>query len=142
MKLCLLMVALVACVVSFGCQMANLRPDEERLTPARSREISDVPVPSGFKWDLKRSYYNTDNTAGLRTGYATYTGHASLKALIDFYKDNMPISGWALVSESGQKGSYTMGFEKGSERIDVRLTPDVFSTDVGVFFWPRGSTKK
>jgi hypothetical protein len=142
MKLFLLTVALAACVLSFGCQTGSRRQADERLTAAQSREIPDVPVPSGFRMDLKHSYYNIDNSTALRTGYATYTGHASLRNLIDFYKDNMPISGWALVSESGQSGSYTMRFDKADERVEVKITPDVFTCDVGISFWPRGLAKK
>ena len=133
--------ALVTLILA-GCTGVDSRgAKDDRLAASKRLVIPDVPVPDGFKMDLKFSDWR-NSSGGLRTGYALYTGRASLPALVEFYKDNMPISGWAMIDESGTSGSYILRYEKGSEKVDVKVTPGGIYTDIMVSFWPRGSTKK
>ena len=137
--LCMTLAAACLC----GCQQSSSRTRADQpLMPTQNPVISDIPVPIGFKIDLKHTFYNS--TSGLRTGYATYSGRGKTAALLDFYRDNMPMSGWALVRESTNpsSGSYTLHFQKENEGTDVRITPGAFSFDVVVSFYPLSPTRK
>jgi hypothetical protein len=71
-----------------------------------------------------------------------YTGRAKMPVLLEFYKDNMPISGWALTTESGSGGSYILHYEKAAEQVDVKITPGTFYTTIVASFWPKAAPKK
>ena len=139
--LCLAFCAAAAALMfAQGCQLQQPKEDATYLTAAQRTEVHDIPVPVGFKMDLKRSQHSI--APGLRTGYMTYTGRATAPALLEFYKNNMPIQAWGLVRESSGGGSYSLLFEKGDEQVEVKVTPGSLMSDVTIAFFPKGSARK
>jgi|GEM_PF-2387584 len=138
----LLAVILAASTALLGCKAFERQPaGDERLAAEQRPVVADIPVPAGFKMDLKHTFYNS--TSGIRTGYVTYGGRGEAAQLVEFFKDNMPISGWALVRESTDpnSGSYILHFEKEGEGADVRITPGYFSSEFVVTFTPRTTAR-
>ena len=127
--LLLLVSAFVGCATT-----ASNTTDDGRLAVTKRPVIPDVPVPAGFRMDLNHTFFNS--SAAMRTGYVTYAGQAGAPVLLEFFRDNMPISGWSLVRESTSAGSYTLHFEKNSEGCEVKVTPGRFSSDFTVSFYP------
>ena len=130
----------VAAAAVFGCQQLGGRSDEERLAASQRPTVPDIPVPSGFKMDVDRNFYSS--SGGLRSGYITYTGRGSAPALLEFFRDNMPISGWAAVRETSSSGAYSLFFEKGNEEVQVTIRPGHLSSDIIVTFFPKAPAKK
>lgn len=90
--------------------------DKSSTAPYR---FTDVPVPSKFKLDRKRSFIY--ESGSIKAGFIIYTGWASLDALVDFYKTEMLTYDWELVSifEHTDVG---MVFAKEGWNCSVRLT--------------------
>lgn len=131
----------VAALAAAGCEgIGSRKTSDDRLATTPRRVIPDVPVPDGFRMDLDHTFYNSSGT--IRSGYATYTGRAKMPMLVEFYKDNMPISGWALTNESGSGGSYILNYEKTAEQVAVKITPGTFYTTIVVSFLPRTAPRK
>ena len=139
----LLALVLVVAAALGGCQLFENRTAtaDDRLMAQQRPVIPDLPVPAGFKMDLKHTFYNS--ASGMRTGYVTYDGRADGPRLMEFFKDNMPISGWALVRESTDPntGSFILQFEKEGEGAGVKITPGHFSSEFVVTFTP-GTTAR
>jgi len=119
------------CSNVFGRQRAD-----EHLTVTQNLVIADVPVPSGYRIDMSRTYYSS--SGGTRVGHLVYTGQSDFPTLLEFFRENMPISGWTLVKESSISGSYLLHFEKPSESAVVTVTPGRFQTDLSVDLSPKG----
>ncbi len=115
-------VAAVAAVMA-GCnQTSRLQPVGDQgqrleLVAQTRPPILDLPVPIGFSLDERRSR----NFAGAVARYVDhlYKGRADKFAVGRFYKRNMPISRWVLVTEIGIQGDITLDFEKRTERCRI-----------------------
>ncbi len=92
---------LCGCVAATGSRMSPAAEGEENLPAAlavarQELKFDDVPVPAGFKLLLDRSFvFQTEET---RVALLKYIGRANLPALINFYKEQMPIYNWALIN--------------------------------------------
>jgi hypothetical protein len=100
---------LIAACVTAGCRSTGPKP-----LPVHSQEfVTDVPMPKGFKLDDDRS---TDMTSGRnRSVWHEYKGRANLVSIRNFFRDQMPLSRWTLLSDQNAKGDYTIIFEKDGE---------------------------
>jgi hypothetical protein len=141
-RILLFALAAVAAAAFMGCKQLGAQSDEDRLAASQRPTVPDIPIPKGFKMDLDRQFFNSDQRTGLRSGYITYNGRGTAPALLEFFRDTMPISGWALLRETSGGGSYSLHFEKGNEEIEVKIRPDRFSTDFVVAFFPKTAAKK
>ena len=139
-RVVLLAVVALAVLAVAGCKQFGARSDEERLSASQRPVVPDIPVPKGFKMDLDRTFFNSGG--GLRSGYITYNGQGTAPALLEFFRDNMPISGWVLVRETSGSGAYSLHFEKSNEEAEVKIRPGRFSTDLIVAFFPKTAAKK
>jgi hypothetical protein len=87
---------------------------------AKSRPpIPDVPVPIGFDLDENRS--RNFAAAGLRTVDHLYKGNADKFAVARFYKRQMPISRWVLVTDRFAQGDIILDFEKETEHCSIMI---------------------
>lgn len=118
-----------------GCFLRQSAKDEQ-LTPTPNLMMADIAVPSGFKLMVERSYYHT--TSGSRIGSLTYTGRGDAISVLEFFRGNMPISGWTNTRQSGDFGSFVLHFEKANEVADVKVTQGRFSTEFTISISPRG----
>jgi hypothetical protein len=81
--------------------------------------IADVPEPIGFKLDERRSRYFA--AAGARYVDHLYKGRGDKYAVGRFYKRQMPISRWTLVTDRFVQGGIVLDFEKETERCVVQI---------------------
>ena len=89
--------------------------------------IPDVPVPAGFSLDEGRS--RNYDTGVARFVDHVYRGSKDKWDVARFYREKMPVSRWTYVTDVFAQGTYTLEFEKGSERCVVNVRN-------GSWFWP------
>ncbi len=93
----------------------------ERLVPAARTFERDIPVPVGFRFVESAS---EDFSAGGSRLYLRhlYQGKANKYNVRNFYREQMPLAQWTLVSDGNVKGEYQMRWEKGHEvcRLVIR----------------------
>ena len=118
------------CVAPVGCESsqsagvstgssAPVGPIPELVAMARP-PIADLPVPIGF--DLVESTSRNFAAAGARYVDHVYKGSADKFAVGRFYKRQMPLERWALVTDMFVQGSITLDFEKDTERCRITVT--------------------
>jgi len=99
--------------------------------------IADLPIPIGF--DLNESKSRNFTAAGARYADHVYKGSADKFAVGRFYKRQMPINRWTLVTDMFVQGDIMLDFEKDTERCRVTITDGSFgSTVVKVAMWTSG----
>ena len=119
-----------------GCFTTRSSKSEQQLAVSKTLVIPDLPVPKGFKIDSEHSYFNVNPNSRTRVVFVTYKGRAEIGRLLEFYRENMPISGWALQKESCDFGAYTLSFTKEAEAAEVRITPGRLSSNVSISLNP------
>lgn len=99
--------------------------------------ISDLPVPIGFNLDEDKS--RNFSAAGARYVDHVFKGSADKFAVGRFYKRQMPIQRWALVTDMFVQGDIMLDFEKDTERCRITVTGGSFgSTRIQVAVWTSG----
>jgi len=95
-----------------------------RLSPRGVPYLTGVAVPAGFTLVEK----NTEDyeSGAQRWARHLYRGNASVAAVRNFYRDQMPLMGWNRVSEQNVKGTVGLRFEKPSESCAVQIAPTGF----------------
>ncbi len=108
------------------------------LVAMRRPPIADLPVPIGF--DLKESKSRNFSAAGARYIDHAYGGRADKFAVGRFYKRQMPISRWTLVTDMFVQGDIMIDFEKDSERCRISISDGGFfgSTRIQMAVWTSG----
>ena len=82
---------------STGSELSETDSDtSEDQDPKASYRFTDVPVPSKFKLDRRKSFIY--EAGSFKAGIITYTGWSKLDALVDFYKKEMPDFEWKMIS--------------------------------------------
>jgi len=97
--------------------------------------IPDLPVPEGFRLDAKS---RTIAQVGVRLAEHHYRGFADKFALSRFYKRQMPISRWRLITEALVDNKITLEFEKERERCWITIIQGGIITPsrVTALLWP------
>ena len=119
---------LLAC----GCETSQQRQvdassgDPVDVTPtmhlvARSRPpVQDLPVPLGFRLDEAHS--RSFDAGDARYVHHMYHGDEDKFAVQRFYKRQMPINRWTLVTDMFVQGDIMLDFEKDLERCRIVIT--------------------
>jgi len=101
-----------------GCaSMMQSNPDKI-LQPAGTLRFSDIPVPVGFKLVPQQSY--SFENSGVRVALLKYKGRGTLDQVLNFYKEQMPLSKWNLLNIS-ESGSRMLNFERDTETCIVTM---------------------
>lgn len=82
--------------------------------------IPDLPVPIGFNLDQGRS--RNLAAAGIRWVDHLYKGKADKFSVARFYRKQMPLSRWTLVTEMFTKGDLKLAFERQSDRCQITVS--------------------
>ena len=79
-----------------------------------------MPVPIGFAFVERAS---EDAKSGSQRLYLrhTYAGEADKVSVRNFYREQMPLARWVLVSDSNVKGEYTLTYQKNAEWCTVQI---------------------
>ncbi len=108
-------------VVVIGCART---PEAERgemiPTPAISYRFEDVPIPRSLGIEKKESFiYESE---AIKTGILVYTGKVKVGELAQFFKENMAIHGWTLVSNF-QRDDALLTFNKPGWGCVITIRP-------------------
>jgi hypothetical protein len=108
------------------------------LVPLSRPPIADVPVPLGFHLEEGKS--RNFSAAGTRYIDHVFKGSPDKFAVGRFYKRQMPISRWTMVTDMFVQGDIILDFEKEAERCRITVTGGgtLRSTRVKVALWTSG----
>ena len=111
---------------------------ESELVAQSRPPIPDLPLPIGFDLDQGRS--RNFAAAGLRWVDHLYKGGGDKFAVARFYRRQMPINRWVLVTEMFTQGSMTLDFEKQTERCHIVVSDGNLMTPtiIKVQLWTSG----
>jgi len=112
--------ALVGCNGSANSGDAQKIGPEPELVAMRRPPIEDLPVPIGFYLDEGKS--RNFSAAGARYIDHAYKGSADKFAVGRFYKRQMPISRWTMVTDMFVQGDIVLDFEKDTERCRISIS--------------------
>ena len=132
-------VLVLVLLAAAGCGLMGRSDQDAQYQVAANLVISDLPVPDGYRIDNSHSFFNVNPTTGTRVVFVTYRGRGDALKLMEFFRQNMSISGWKLREESGDFGSYVLDFEKAKEAAEVRITPSRYSTELTISLNPKSA---
>ncbi len=124
-------IAAVAVIVlcMTGCALLPGRYSDEQdpnviegLEVAPELRYSDIPVPRGFVY-LRKESWTHEGPGGIRLADLLYKGKASMQNAIDFFIEQMPISGWEKEMIVGLETKKRLRFKhtKKSDRCEIIL---------------------
>ncbi len=113
-------VGLAILAVATGCQTTGAGSRDGSLTRGTPFE-SDIPVPAGFKIIDRAS---EDRSTGMSRLYLRhlYRGKSDAHSLRRFYRAQMPMAQWTLVSDGNVMGNIVMRYEKGDESCTIHVS--------------------
>lgn len=82
----------------------------------------DIPLPVGFRLVDRAS--EDHRSAGFQRLYLRheYVGEADKYAVRSFYREQMPLARWRLLSDANVKGDFSMRFQKATESCTIQIT--------------------
>ena len=108
--------------------------DGSEVTVHRDIQFADIPVPMGFLLDRKKSYSFRGST--FRFGTFRYEGAWTQRKTTDFYRRQMPVSGWTELKDEERDQGYVevtyFLYSKGRERCEIKVTSEIESMIVTV----------
>lgn len=113
---------------SVACNNSNLlqtnwshKQDDtaKKLSPRSAAYLAGIPVPQGF--DLSERVSDSYEGAGMRFARQEYVGYADAYAIREFYKEQMPLSGWQEITIQDIKGRTSIRFESSNEECTVTV---------------------
>jgi hypothetical protein len=112
----------VTALAGVGCS-GSRDGQTARLMPSPKPYESDIPIPQGFKI-VERAM--EDHSTGQARTYLrhSYVGGDDKFAVRNFYREQMPLNRWALVSDSALKGDFNMRFAKANESCVVNIADE------------------
>ena len=108
------------------------------LSLSESLKFDDVPVPGGFRLNVKNSFAFQNNT--VRVGVLTYLGKATSQEIINFYKEQMPLYNWRLLNLIEYETIQIL-FDKADETCVIILVPGRTNT-LKISVAPKSKGKK
>ena len=147
LKMAGMMLIALAVAAAAGCNRqtenepsssSNGPPAPAELAATTRPPIPDLPVPAGF--DLDQKYSRNLAAAGIRWVDHLYKGSPDKFAVARFYRRQMPINRWTLVTEMFSTGSLKLDFEKQNERCHITVSDGSLfhPTYIRVELWTAG----
>jgi len=105
-------------LLAAGC--GDQKPAVTRLSPRSVPYLEGVPVPAKFV--LVDKMTEDYESGGQRTARHEYRGSADLHSVREFYREQMPLLGWARVTDQNVKGAVNLRFERKNESCNVEIS--------------------
>ncbi len=113
-------VVLTMAMITAGCESGSPNKPNTALQRGEPFE-SDIPVPAGFRLMDEASEDRSTGTYRLYLRHL-YEGRAGVHAIRRFYRAQMPLAQWTLVSDGNVKGNIVMRYEKAAESCTIHIT--------------------
>lgn len=111
------------CALFEGKQAEKGLQLEIGLKVAHELRLPDVPVPEGFRFLEKESFtYERPTPIPLHFARHKYKGRARVEQVARFFRDEMPISGWALQADTENFGVRVLEFSKARRACKLSIT--------------------
>jgi len=136
MKLGFVFAVMIFLTTISGCASMMSANSDKVLEPASSLRFSDIPVPLGFKLIVQQSY--SFENSGVRVAMLKYKGRGTLDQVLNFYKEQMPLSKWNLlnITEFGQR---LLNFERENETCIISMQSEFGGTLVTLSLGPKSA---
>ena len=110
-------------------QVAGAPADQAPLPGRTITAVPDLPVPANMK--IKKRVSRSFEGAGTRDIDYTYTGWVDIRRVHRFYRDQMPLNRWQMLSDEYGGGVYWLTFQKNREICTVIIRKSlIFWTEV------------
>jgi hypothetical protein len=119
-----------------GCATSSSSAPAKALQPSAILRFSDIPIPAGFNLITQQSF--SFENSGVRVALLKYKGKGTLDQVLNFYKENMPLSRWNLlnISEFGQR---MLNFEREGETCIITVQSQLTGTVITLSLGPKSS---
>lgn len=94
-------------------QVAGAPAEKAPLAGHKITAVPDLPVPACMK--IKTSLSHSYEGAGTRYVDYTYDGLVDIRRVHRFYREQMPLNRWQMISDEYARGVHTMTFRKNKE---------------------------
>ena len=94
-------------------QVAGAPANQAPLAGHKITAVPDLPVPACMK--IKTSVPYSYEGAGTRYVDYTYDGWVDIRRVHRFYREQMPLNRWQMLSDDYARGVHTMTFQKDKE---------------------------
>ena len=127
--------ALLAAVLigGAGCRDVEKVEIENIFRRPPSRPLPDVPVPIGFQYLERGSYVFNEN---YRVARLRYTGTPHIEDVVQYYKEQMPLSKWTFVRDA-ELEARVLTFQNDLEKCTVSLERKGGLTTIEINITPR-----
>ena len=110
-------------------QVAGAPAEKAPLAGHKITAVPDLPVPACMK--IKTSLSHSYEGAGTRYVDYTYDGLVDIRRVHRFYREQMPLNRWQMLSDYYDRGVYWLTFQKNRELCTVIIRKStVFWTEV------------
>jgi len=113
-----------------GCRTTDPADPMQGLIPSPVSPISDVPIPAGFRMANDSQTYLAPNQ--LRIAHHHYKGGDDFLSVARFYREQLPLKGWTLLSQQQNGGIVILAFSKPTEDLTVTVSEGTLDTHVYV----------
>ena len=116
-----------------GCRDVEKVEIQNIFSQAPVRPLPDVPVPIGFQYVERGSYVFNDN---YRVARLRYTGTPHVDEVVQYYKEQMPLSKWTFVRDTEME-TRVLSFQNDLEKCEVGLERRGGLTTIEINITPR-----
>lgn len=96
----------------------DVPPTEPGLKLSTEQRFADVPLPTGLREDLEKTFVYESST--LQIGRLVYSTRATVNELVSFFIRECPVAGWELQNVVQADGAELV-FKKSGKRLNVTV---------------------
>ncbi|TCK02847.1 hypothetical protein [Phorcysia thermohydrogeniphila] len=135
MFLPVLLIALSACATT-ATQEKNAQELQTQTVKPELLLGDEVPVYPGFKFIPTKSF--TYESGNIKVGRLFFSGKASIKEIVSYYKDVLPQQGWEPVAISVYGNQATLTYVMPDRTLQIQANKGFAETVIIIQIGPRG----
>jgi len=122
-----------------GC--ATTSPSSGNATQLKVQEkgikvFDDIPIYPGFREIPEKSFlYESGN---IKVGRLVFVGNASVKSVVDYYKDSLPQTGWEPISVTIYGKAASMTYTTLDRVLQIEVKEEFSGTKLIIQVGPKG----
>lgn len=119
------LVPLVLLAALAGCDSGNAADPTVGLIAAPVSPVLDIPIPAGFHLESDSQTYNA---GPIRMAHHHYKGGDDYLSVTRFFREQLPLKGWTLLSQRQDGETVVLSFTKPTEDLSVTVKQGVLNT--------------